>query len=93
MKGRVRRLLYGDNLHILPTIPAGSIDLVVMDPPFNKNDVFSGIVEGREVPWKDMLGPRQRVLESWRDTLLDGRPDIYVAVSYTHLTLPTIPLV
>jgi site-specific DNA-methyltransferase (adenine-specific) len=32
---KVRRIIHGDNLEVLPTLPAGSVDLVYVDPPFN----------------------------------------------------------
>jgi len=31
----VRRIVLGDNLDVLPTIPTGSVDLIYIDPPFN----------------------------------------------------------
>jgi DNA modification methylase len=31
----MNKLFYGDNLDILPGLPAGSVDLVYLDPPFN----------------------------------------------------------
>ena len=30
-----RRIVLADNLDVLPTIPAGSVDLIYIDPPFN----------------------------------------------------------
>jgi site-specific DNA-methyltransferase (adenine-specific) len=33
------RVVHGDNLDVLPTIPSGSIDLVYIDPPFNTGKV------------------------------------------------------
>jgi site-specific DNA-methyltransferase (adenine-specific) len=31
----MRRIVLGDNLEVLPTIPTGSVDLIYIDPPFN----------------------------------------------------------
>jgi DNA modification methylase len=36
-------LLYGDNLEWLPQVPAESVDLVYLDPPFNSNRNYNVI--------------------------------------------------
>jgi len=35
------RIIFGDNMDVLPTIPSGSIDLIYIDPPFNTGKVRS----------------------------------------------------
>ncbi len=35
------RIIFGDNLDVLPTIPSGSVDLIYIDPPFNTGKVRS----------------------------------------------------
>jgi site-specific DNA-methyltransferase (adenine-specific) len=35
----VRRIVLGDNLDVLPTIPTGSVDLIYIDPPFNTGKI------------------------------------------------------
>ena len=37
----MNRLYYGDNLDVLRTLDAGSVDLVYLDPPFNSNASYS----------------------------------------------------
>jgi DNA modification methylase len=41
------RLYYGDNLDWLPKVPADSVDLVYLDPPFNSNRNYN-VIFGRE---------------------------------------------
>jgi DNA modification methylase len=38
-------LYYGDNLKVLPEIPAESVDLVYLDPPFNSNQDYNVLFE------------------------------------------------
>ena len=35
----MRRIVLGDNLDVLPTIPTGSVDLIYIDPPFNTGKI------------------------------------------------------
>ena len=37
------RLIWGDNLHIMRTLPSESIDLIYIDPPFFSNRVYNVI--------------------------------------------------
>ena len=55
-------LIWGDNLHVLRTLPAGSVDLVYMDPPFFSNRTYSVI-------WGDAHEER-----SFEDTWDGGLP-------------------
>ncbi|QIK74328.1 site-specific DNA-methyltransferase [Nocardioides piscis] len=67
----------GDNLDVLPTIAAGSIDLVYTDPPYNTGNDFAyadsfghrgGGRAGRHAAWVEMMRPR---LVAMRDVLAD----------------------
>jgi len=43
----LNRLFYGDNLDVLrQSIPANSVDLVYLDPPFNSNRSYNVILTG-----------------------------------------------
>jgi DNA modification methylase len=39
----MNRIVFGDNLEILGTIPASSVDLIYIDPPFNTVSREDGI--------------------------------------------------
>jgi site-specific DNA-methyltransferase (adenine-specific) len=41
----MNQLYLGDNLPILQTIPSESVDLIYIDPPFNSNRNYSGIIK------------------------------------------------
>ena len=42
-KLKPNRLIWGDNLHIMHTLPSESIDLIYIDPPFFPNRVYNVI--------------------------------------------------
>ncbi len=47
------RLYYGDCLTIMQDMPAGSVDLIYLDPPFNSNRAYNAIYRdetGRPLP-------------------------------------------
>ena len=46
-----------------------------------------------EIPSAKLLGLPEKVLQFGTGVLLRGLPDYFIAVSYTHLTLPTSDLV
>ncbi|WP_295656678.1 site-specific DNA-methyltransferase [uncultured Nocardioides sp.] len=59
----------GDNLDVLPTVPAGSVDLVYVDPPYNTGNDFAYVDRyGRHAAWVAMMRPR---LEAARETIAD----------------------
>ena len=41
------RLYFGDNLHILREMDAGSVDLIYLDPPFNSNATYNVLFRER----------------------------------------------
>ena len=48
------KIICGDVLKIIGTIPTGSIDLVVTSPPYNlKNSTGNGMKDGRGGKWKN----------------------------------------
>ena len=48
-------LYHGDALDILPTIPAGSVDLCVTDPPYVIGAVSAGNMTSKSGGWSDMM--------------------------------------
>jgi len=50
----VNRIICGDSLKIMKTIPDGSIDLIVTSPPYNlKNSTGNGMKDPRSGKWKN----------------------------------------
>jgi len=50
----LNRIICGDVLDIIKTIPDGSVDLVVTSPPYNlKNSTGNGMKDGRGGKWKN----------------------------------------
>ncbi|PVG81773.1 site-specific DNA-methyltransferase [Nocardioides gansuensis] len=59
----------GDNLDVLATLPPGSVDLVVTDPPYNTGNGFAyADTFGSHAAWVAMMRPR---LEACREVLAD----------------------
>ncbi len=67
----------GDNLDVLPRLPAGSVDVVYTDPPYNtgndfayadrfRDDSHADPRAGRHAAWRSMMRPR---LEAVREVL------------------------
>ena len=57
----------GDNLDVLQTLPAGSVDLVYIDPPYNTGSSFTYVDRFEShAAWTAMMRPR---LERARDVL------------------------
>ena len=48
-------LYQGDSLDILPTIPAGSINACVTDPPYVIGAVSAGNIASKSGGWADMM--------------------------------------
>jgi len=57
-------LYHGDCLDILPTIEAGSVDLVVTSPPYDNLRTYNGSLEWSFDIFKDIALQLQRVLKS-----------------------------
>ena len=60
----MNRLYYGDNLEVLPKVPAESVDLVYLDPPFNSNRSYN-VIFGRHA--KDGNGAAAQI-QAFDDT-------------------------
>lgn len=81
----------GDNLSVLPMLPAGSIDVIYIDPPYNTGNAFAyhdrhGIGRDRHRAWTGMMRPR---LEAGRELLAPGGA-IFVSIDdneVAHLRL------
>lgn len=48
-------IYHGDALEILPTIPAGSVDAVITDPPYIIGAVSAGNMASKAGGWQDMM--------------------------------------
>lgn len=81
----------GDNLEVLATLEAGSVDVAYIDPPYNTGNDFAyndrhGTGRERHRTWVDMMRPR---LVAARDLLNDGGA-IFVSIDdneVAHLRL------
>lgn len=61
--GAVHTLHVGDNLEVLRTLAAGSVDVVCTDPPYNTGNDFAyrdrqGVGSARHAAWVEMMRPR-----------------------------------
>ena len=65
----------GDNLDVLPTVPAGSVDLIYTDPPYNTGNGFAYLDDFRLVDTTRSDGRRTRV----------GRHEAWVAMMRPRL--------
>ena len=77
-----RTIFCRDNLDILRGINSESVDLVYLDPPFNKKKVFTAPIgsqaEGAE--FSDIF-KRADVKDEWLDLIEFDHPDIYKLIS------------
>ncbi|KRF17086.1 DNA methyltransferase [Nocardioides sp. Soil797] len=81
----------GDNLEVLPTLEAGSVDVAYIDPPYNTGNDFAyndrhGVGRNRHRAWLEMMRPR---LAAARELLADGGA-IFVSIDdneVAHLRL------
>lgn len=65
----MNRLFFGDNLEVLrQRIPADSVDLVYLDPPFNSNRSFNVIFARHETAANDERAQIQAFDDTWRWT-------------------------
>lgn len=65
----MNRLYYGDNLDVLKqSIPAGTVDLVYLDPPFNSNRSYNVIFNRHETSPSDDAAQIQAFDDTWRWT-------------------------
>ena len=66
---RSSKLFYGDNLEVLcGHIPASSVDLVYLDPPFNSNRSYNVIFSKRLGDDADAAAQIQAFDDTWRWT-------------------------
>lgn len=63
------KLYYGDNLDVLrQNIPAGTVDLVYLDPPFNSNRSYNVIFNRHDTSPNDDAAQIQAFDDTWRWT-------------------------
>ncbi len=78
------RFVEGDNLDVLPTLAAGSFDVIYIDPPYNTGNEFAYADDFRDgrrrhtkhLAWVSMMRPR--LLEARR--VLSSRGAIFVSI-------------
>ncbi len=73
-----RTIFLHDNLEILQGVNSRCIDLIYLDPPFNKNKKFTAPIgssaEGAE--FSDIFR-EEDVKEEWLQTIQEDRPQLY----------------
>ena len=76
-----RHFYTGDNLDLLRGLNSGSVDLIYLDPPFNKGQVFDGYVgEDREQVSFDDNFSGLEITDRLRDYLLDQHPKLWAYI-------------
>ena len=73
-----RTVFIGDNLEILRGINSGSIDLIYLDPPFNKKKVFTATIgsQAEGVGFSDIFREGD-VKEEWLCDIKEGNKDLH----------------
>lgn len=77
-----RTIFHNDNIDILRGINSNSIQLIYIDPPFNKNEIFHAAIgssaEGASFDdvWKDV-----EIKEEWLKTIEEDEPKLYTFLS------------
>ena len=73
-----RTVFIGDNLEILRGINSGSIDLIYLDPPFNKKKVFTATIgsQAEGVGFSDIFRDGD-VKEEWLCDIKEGNKDLH----------------
>ena len=68
-----RSIFYSDNLEVLRGMPSACIDLIYLDPPFNKGSVFSApkSSEAEGAVFVDVFG-KDQIQETWLEELALG---------------------
>lgn len=79
-----RTIFCDDNLDVLQGINTGCVDLIYLDPPFNKNKRFSAPIgtsaEGAE--FKDIFR-KEDLKDEWLLTIEENHPEIYQYLNAT----------
>ena len=70
-----RTLFFNDNLRILKGINSESIDLIYLDPPFNKKKVFTMPADGASVGFRDIFRVED-VDENWLFSIKEDEPQL-----------------
>ena len=73
-----RTLICRDNIEVLRLMPDESIDLIYLDPPFNKNRMFIAPIRNstKGVKFKDIWG-KEDIKDEWLGLIADYYPDLY----------------
>ena len=77
-----RTIFCHDNLDVLQGINSGSVDLIYLDPPFNKNKRFTATVgSSASGAYFDDIFREEEVKEEWLQTIKEDRPELYSYLS------------
>ncbi len=73
-----RTVFCHDNLEVLQGINSGCIDLVYLDPPFNKKKVFTAPIgtSAKGASFKDIF-TQEDIKDEWVQTIAEDRDNIY----------------
>ncbi len=83
------RLLQGDCLNVLPTIPAESIDLIVTSPPYadNRKNTYGGVKPDDYVEWfLPISNELRRVLKPTGTFILNIKEEVMEQWSVINLS-------
>ena len=73
-----RTIFCHDNLDVLQGINSGCIDLIYLDPPFNKNRKFTAPVgSSAEGAHFDDIFKEEDVKDEWLQTIKEDQPELY----------------
>jgi site-specific DNA-methyltransferase (adenine-specific) len=82
------KIIHGDCLEVIPTLPANSIDLIITSPPYadNRKKSYKGIPTNRYVKWflpisselKRVLKPEGSFVLNIKERTADGERQTYV---------------
>ena len=77
-----RTIFCHDNLDVLQGINSGSVDLIYLDPPFNKNKRFTAPVESSASgAYFDDIFKEEDVKDEWIQTIKEDQPELYTYLS------------
>ncbi len=81
-----RTIFCKDNLDILREMNSGSVDLIYLDPPFNKNKVFTAPIgsSAEGASFKDIF-TEEDVKDEWAETIKEDNEKLYALLEASKL--------